>query len=86
MTTSHGGRNGWGSGDDQEGTVGRFEHYTTGLGGFLVTLTLLIVGYPVLRASVEPLHALSSTAIVAVAVVAWASSWYALEVLWEWRR
>ena len=90
VTTSHGGRNGWRSGDSStDGELarpGRVEHYTTGAAGLVAALVVLFAFYPTIRALVTPLEALSSTAIVAVGVVSWAATWLALELLWEWRR
>lgn len=87
MTTSHGG-NGWRSGDRRpvDTSVDRREHYATGVAGFVLSLVALALWYPLVRDAVAPLAALSSTAIVVVGVVVWASSWYGLELLWEWRR
>lgn len=86
VTTSHGG-NGWRSGEGRpvDATVDRREHYATGLAGFVLSLAALVVWYPLLRDAAAPLAALSSTAIVVFGVVVWASSWYGLELLWEWR-
>lgn len=89
MTTSHGGRNGWETGEpsaaDETSAVGEREHYATGLVGLFTTLAVLAIVYPSLRATVAPLQTLSSTAIVAFAVVVWATAWFALELAWTAR-
>lgn len=89
MTTSHGGRNGWRSGERRAETgpvrPGRVEHYLAGTGGLLATILALLAFYPAIRGAVAPLAPLSSTALVAIGVLAWATTWLVLELVWEHR-
>ena len=90
VTTSHGGQPPL-QPDDHGSTVGteRGEagptcQYSTGAGSLLLTLVVLLVTYPALRAVVAPLQALSSTAIVALGVGVWAMTWLVFELAWTY--
>jgi hypothetical protein len=90
VTTSHGGRPGLRAEDDGStvGTDGDASgptcQYSTGAGSLLLTLVVLLVTYPTLRALVAPLQALSSTAIVALVIGVWAVTWLVFELAWTY--
>lgn len=66
-----------------EATVGTVEHCSCGLVGFLAAVVAVAVFYPTLVALTQPLHLLSSTALVALTACIWVAVWLVLEIAWE---
>jgi len=66
-------------------TLGSLEYFSTGALSLVVCALCLAVVYGWIVALVEPLHVLSTTALVVVFLAAWAAMWLALEIAWGWR-
>jgi len=86
---SHNGGNNWLGPNGRESgncrNLGPLGHYSTGVCGLLATILLLFFLYPTVVALTRPLHILSSTAIVILAVGAWVGTWFVLEVAMDRR-
>ena len=89
MTTPHSGHELDGGGcrhdEDLPGTVTIGEHCLCGGASLVATIAVIGFLYPVLLDITQPLHLLSSTALVTVALAGWIGFWLGLEVVWEWR-
>ncbi|WP_231754010.1 hypothetical protein [Natronomonas sp. CBA1123] len=65
--------------------VGRIQHYTCAVSGLVAAVVVVSIVAPLLFAVTQPLHFLSSTAVVFVLLLSWLLLAIALELLWEWR-
>ncbi len=85
--THNGGEGGWfrsrqgGDDEDEEGLSG---HYSTGVGGLVAMVFVLVFLYPALVVMTQPLHPLSSTAIVIIGLLGWLAAWLVLELVVGW--
>lgn len=68
--------------DDVPIADGHFATYSTGFGSLVVTLALLVIGFPMLQSVAAPLQTLSSTAIVVIPLAIWTGTWLVFEVVW----
>jgi hypothetical protein len=66
-------------------TVSTGEHCLCGVTSFVGTTVVVALLYPTLVGVTRPLHLLSSTALLTIAVAIWIGTWFGLELAWEWR-
>ncbi|SFS08864.1 hypothetical protein SAMN05216559_3533 [Halomicrobium zhouii] len=70
--------------EDRE-TLGSLEYFSTGALSLAISWLCLAVLYGWIVALVQPLHVLSTTALVVAFLTLWAATWLVLDIVWGWQ-